>query len=197
MAGGFFALERRTLQTECMCAEDSARYNCAVQRTRKRKPPRLELILQFYDAPVFFVTFNTHGRRSLLACAEVHEAFVDYCTKASDYRVGVGRYVMMPDHVHLFVSFGDGATTTLGTWIKGLKRQLDRSLLSLGAQPFAVPGQKLRSFWQPGFHDHLLRSDESYAQKWDYVRENPVRAGFGTDAEAWEFAGEIMRIDRV
>ena len=30
---------------------------------------------------------------------------------------------------------------------------------------------------QEGFFDHLLRSYESYAQKWEYVRENPVRAG--------------------
>src|SRR4029077_12085115 len=26
------------------------------------------------------------------------------------------------------------------------------------------------------FFDHLLRSEESYDQKWNYVRDNPVRA---------------------
>ncbi len=103
----------------------------------------------------------------------------------------------MPDHVHLFASFGTGATATLGTWIKGLKRYLDRCLLSLGIQPCALPGQKLRSFWQPGFHDHLLRSGESYAQKWGYVRQNPVRASLVKDAADWSYAGEIVRIDRV
>ena len=131
------------------------------------------------------------------ACAEVHDALVEYCNTAADYHVGVGRYVVMPDHVHLFVGFGAGAGTTLGTWIKGLKRQLDGALLSLGREPAAAPGQKLRSFWQPGFHDHLLRNDESYAQKWEYVRENPVRAGLSRDAAGWPFAGEIVRIDRV
>jgi hypothetical protein len=30
--------------------------------------------------------------------------------------------------------------------------------------------------WQREFFDHLLRSEESYDQKWNYVRENPVRA---------------------
>ena len=144
-----------------------------MQRTRKRKPPRLDIIFQSYDAPVFLVTFNTHTRRALLACAEVHDALVEYCTKASDHHVGVGRYVVMPDHVHMFVSFGAGAVVTLGTWIKGLKRQLDRTLLSLGWEPVAVAGQKLRSFWHPGFHDHLLRNDESYAQKWEYVYQIP------------------------
>jgi hypothetical protein len=70
----------------------------------------------------------------------------------------------MPDHIHLFVRFGIGCRTTLGAWVKGLKREFDRVLLSTGHRPVARPGQKLCSFWQPGFSDHLLRSDESYAQ---------------------------------
>lgn len=79
---------------------------------------------------------------------------------------------------------------------EGLKRHLDKCLLVLGAKPFAIPGQKLNSFWQPGFHDHLLRSAESYLQKWDYVRENAVRGGLVGDAGEWPYAGEIVVIDR-
>ena len=51
--------------------------------------------------------------------------------------------------------------------------------------------------WQRGFFDHLLRSAESYGQKWNYVRENPVRAGLVAQPEDWPYAGEIIRIDRV
>ncbi|MBK8856845.1 MAG: hypothetical protein IPN11_03945 [Opitutaceae bacterium] len=29
--------------------------------------------------------------------------------------------------------------------------------------------------WQPEFFDHLMRSADSYAEKWNYVRLNPVR----------------------
>ena len=50
--------------------------------------------------------------------------------------------------------------------------------------------------WQEGFFDHILRSDESYSQKWNYVRENPVRAGFVTSTEEWPYQGEIVYIDR-
>ena len=28
-----------------------------------------------------------------------------------------------------------------------------------------------------GFFDHLIRHSESYSEKWEYVRQNPVRAG--------------------
>ncbi len=80
----------------------------AVQRVFKDKPRRLDLIFQWSNAPLYFVTFNTHARASLLATAEVREAFIKYCQRTADFRIGVGRYVIMPDHIHLFVCFGVG-----------------------------------------------------------------------------------------
>ena len=50
--------------------------------------------------------------------------------------------------------------------------------------------------WKEGFFDHVLRSDESYSQKWNYVRENPARAGLVNLAEDWPYQGEIVYIDR-
>jgi len=66
----------------------------------------------------------------------------------------------------------------------------------MGSQRVQLAGQKLSSFWQPGFNDHVLRNDESYAQKWEYVFQNPVRGGLVARAEDWPYAGEIIRIDR-
>jgi REP-associated tyrosine transposase len=168
-----------------------------MQRKRKGKPRRLELIFQAYDCPVFLVSFNALGRRQILARKEVQSALETYCRRAADFDVGVGRYVVMPDHVHLFVCMGRDSKVTLGEWVKGLKRHLDTALLMCGLEPLAFPGQTLRSFWQPGFHDYLLRESETYAQKWDYVRENSVRAGLVARADDWPFQGEIVRIDRV
>jgi putative transposase len=167
-----------------------------VERVFKDKPPRLDLIFQRSNPPVYFVTFNTHTRATLLATSEVHESFIEYCRCAAEFRIGVGRYVLMPDHIHLFVRFGTGCTSTLGTWVKGLKRHLDRILLSTGHQPLQLARQKLSSFWQPGFNDRVLRSDESYMQKWEYVFQNPVRGGLVDRAEDWPYAGEIVRIYR-
>jgi hypothetical protein len=36
-----------------------------------------------------------------------------------------------------------------------------------------------------------FRSEESYDQKWNYVRDNPVRAKLAQSAAEWPFAGEI------
>ena len=47
------------------------------------------------------------------------------------------------------------------------------------------------TIWQREFFGHLPRSEESYNQKWNYVRDNPVRAGLARSAADWPFAGEI------
>ena len=69
-----------------------------MQRVLKGKPPRLDLFFQRLNAPVYFVTFNTHARVNLLAIPEVHEVFVVYCRRAAGFRIGVGRYVLMRPH---------------------------------------------------------------------------------------------------
>ncbi len=123
-------------------------------------------------------------------------AFQYYARHATEYQISVGRYVIMPDHVHLFVCFSRDCQRSLGEWIKGLKKCLGCALRSLGIEITGRAGQQLCSFRQPGFHDHPLRSDESYAKKWSYVRENPVRAGLVAHADDWLYAGEIDHIDR-
>jgi putative transposase len=145
-------------------------------------PPRLRWI--FPRHPVFFVTFCTYRRRKLLASHRIHTPFVTFAIRAySEYGIAVGRYVIMPDHLHLFVCGPDDFE--LGRWIGMLKQALARQT-----------GQSKATVWQRGFFDHLLRTDESYAQKWNYVRENPVRAGLVKQADDWPYSGEIVVINR-
>jgi hypothetical protein len=40
-----------------------------------------------------------------------------------------------------------------------------------------------------------LRSSESYSEKWNYVRENPVRSEFVTSADGRPYSGEIERLE--
>ena len=89
-----------------------------MKRDFERRPPRLGRI--FATGPLCFVTFCTHERQRFLAKDEVHTAFVLFAKRAKDnFNVAVGRYVIMPDHVHLFVR-GD-YNFRLGPWIGALK----------------------------------------------------------------------------
>ena len=119
-------------------------------------------------------------------CDNVHAAFVLFARRAEhDFNIAVGRYVIMPEHVHFFVR--GGPEFRLSRWVGLLKQALAKAAKLSAAK---------KQVWQEGFFDHLLRSDESYAQKWEYVRENPVRAGLVKFAQDWPYQGEIVHIDR-
>jgi len=148
-----------------------------------RTPPRLEWI--FPDSPVFFITFCAYRRHRLLANRAVHLAFQRFALSAyRDYNVAVERYVIMPDHIHLFVCGPDDFL--LGRWIGALKQALAKAITNHSARS---------PIWQRGFFDHILRSNESYSEKWEYVRDNPKRAGLISNGEEWPYAGEIVAIE--
>jgi REP element-mobilizing transposase RayT len=133
--------------------------------------------------PFYFITFNTYERRNILASDDVHETFRSFCQRAEDeHDVAVGRYVLMPDHAHFFVAFPPHGIT-LTKWIKSMRSVLSKTLLESGRR---------KPHWQEGFFDHVLRSAESYAQKWEYVRMNPVRAGLCASPKQWPYQGEIV-----
>ena len=45
--------------------------------------------------------------------------------------------------------------------------------------------------WQPDYFDRYLRSSESYSDKWQYVEQNPVRAGLVGRVEDWPYRGNV------
>jgi REP element-mobilizing transposase RayT len=121
-----------------------------------------------------------------LARDDVHAAFIVFGNRAERaFNFAVGRYVIMPDHVHLFVR--GNSNFILGRWVGQLKQALAKA---------AGLSRAKTQIWQEGFFDHLLRSDESYSQKWNYVRKNPVRAGLVQTVNDWPYQGEIVYIDR-
>jgi REP element-mobilizing transposase RayT len=115
------------------------------------------------------------NRRKVLATAEMQEQLLQAWQAAN--RWIVGRYVIMPDHVHLFCTPGTNPPTPLAQWITYWKR--------------LVAFRHGQTFWQKNYWDTQLRHHESYAQKWEYVRTNPVRAGLCGTPDDWPLQGEL------
>jgi putative transposase len=92
----------------------------------------------------------------------------------------VSDYLLMPDHLHLFCAPRD-LHFTIERWMGFWK---DR---------FAKLHPVCGKFQAGGFH-HRLRDGESYAQKWQYVRENPVRKGLVANPDDWPYAGKVHQI---
>jgi REP element-mobilizing transposase RayT len=84
----------------------------------------------------------------------------------------------MPDHVHLFCAPYDTAFT-FEKWVTFWERAFRR----------VHKDPHLR--WQAHPFHHRLRRPESYTDKWNYVRENPMRKGLVKDAKDWPYQGML------
>ncbi|MFO7899947.1 MAG: transposase [Planctomycetota bacterium] len=133
--------------------------------------------------PVFYITTCTRDRAAILVANDVVEILRGNWKRCSPlYAWAVGPYVVMPDHVHFFCwSARDAATLSefVGKWKEWTSKRIAR-----------LPGIT-GPVWQQEFFDHVLRSSESYRAKWQYMRENPVRAGLVSHAEEWPYSGQI------
>ena len=134
-------------------------------------------------AVIYFLTCCTANRQKILATPVAHTAVVMAWRKLGHWRVG--RYVIMPDHVHFFASPPD-REASLSSFLQGFRSFVTKSLRPQG-YPYPL--------WQREFFDHLLRSEESYRSKWEYVRQNPIRQGLIKRAEDWPYAGEIHPLE--
>jgi REP element-mobilizing transposase RayT len=135
------------------------------------------------DNPIYFITTCTLLRKPILASKQV-AAILSKEWRDARNRHGwaIGRYVIMPDHVHFFCAPQHDAKP-LSIFIGFWKEWTSKDVKS---------GERLSSsLWQEEFFDHVLRSPESYGEKWNYVRENPVRAGLVANADDWPWQGEI------
>lgn len=134
--------------------------------------------------PLVFVTTCTAARKPVLADAAVAAVCREEWLHAKQ-RHGwtLGTYVIMPDHAHFFcVATADAKplSTFVGKWKEWTAKRLQRE--------HALPSP----LWQPEFFDRVLRRDEDYAAKIEYMRQNPVRAGLVHAAEHWPWQGMIF-----
>ncbi|MCB1095205.1 MAG: hypothetical protein KDN22_06460 [Verrucomicrobiae bacterium] len=126
------------------------------------------------DEATYFITINcrNRGKRQLSVGDVPGKLFGTvghYC--------GVGRwcpeiFLLMPDHLHALIVFswadGDGINAVLSDW----KRYTARNI---GIE------------WQRDYFDHRIRNDVDHAEKWAYIRDNPVRKGFVASYDQWPY----------
>ncbi len=128
---------------------------------------------------IIFLTVCTNGRLPLLASDEAHSAILAAWSRASHWLVG--RYVLLPDHLHLFCAPGIWPPHPLKLWAGYWQNLVTRSW----------PRPKEKPIWQKDHWDRQLRSSDSYDEKWLYVCGNPVRHGLVKKISEWPYQGEI------
>ncbi len=115
---------------------------------------------------VYLVTAVTRNRKALFRDFQSARILVQSLHAESDNATTLA-YVVMPDHLHWLLQLKGGLS--LSGVIQRIKsasaHRINRHLQARGA------------IWQPGFHDHAVRTEEDLRQLARYVVANPLRAG--------------------
>ena len=81
--------------------------------------------------------------------------------------LSMDHYVIMPDHVHLLLRIcttGEGRAMLAPTISRVIRQFKGAVTKRLGFSP-----------WQKLYYDHVIRDDEDYLQKWNYIEGNPMK----------------------
>ena len=178
-------------------------------------PPRIPVWLPLDKPVVYFVTFCVQDRQPVLANPRVLMAVRLAVARLEHWWLYAA--IVMPDHLHVLAAPAD-REMAVGNLSGALKRWIRQEVVGptrldncRASAPLAVGGMATGAValqndpnivrqaplaasesatweWQRGSFDRLLRTEESAQAKWEYMRENPVRAMLVPRWEDWPFS---------
>lgn len=93
--------------------------------------------------------------------------------------------VVMPDHVHLLAQplpTSEDEYINLGKIIKSVKSYSSRHINQRRGRSGSV--------WQPERFDRMVRDDAEFLEKWQYIRNNPIKDGLAECPEDYPWLYE-------
>ncbi|HAP36011.1 MAG TPA: hypothetical protein DCQ28_08740 [Bacteroidetes bacterium] len=95
-------------------------------------------------------------------------------------------FCIMPNHLHLVVEILEKHKIIADVSSKYLTKVL-QSLKSYTAIKSNRILQREGQFWQSENYDRVIRNEKEFEEVINYVVNNPVKAGFVSDAKNWQF----------
>ncbi len=135
----------------------------------------LRLAAWNYTSPgPYFVTVCTANRRPWFSDEALRGVVIDGLRRAADeLSVHVHDMVVASDHLHALVTLPGWANVDLGKWV-GRGKVLIGRRLAIG-YPEGGQCPPLRRFWQNQFYDHVIRNDEDFRVKAQYIVNHPFK----------------------
>ncbi|HWB20589.1 MAG TPA: class I tRNA ligase family protein [Phycisphaerales bacterium] len=136
----------------------------------------------------YFVTFRlgqgslSESERQIVLNSAVHW----HGERAVVYLVTV-----MPDHVHLLIK---PLEKTAGHW-HSLPDILHR-IKSFSAHEILKQRGAEGHLWQSEYFDRVIRDEEEFLEKWNYIWNNPVKAGLAREPDQYLFTKQLSDDDR-
>lgn len=165
-------------------------------------PKRKQIRLKDYDYSqngYYFITICTKDRQQILSdvrrggvllrpMGEIVENEMKQLTQR--FKIEIEPYVIMPDHIHMIIKINHGtqhiiqraeqspAPTTVGDIICALK-SLTTKIANKNDNCFG------RKIWQRNYYEHIIRDENDYVAKAEYIFNNPLKWEFERDDGLW------------
>jgi putative transposase len=124
------------------------------------------------------VTFRTVG---VELSEELRATILGALRYFDDQRYTLWAAVVMPDHAHLLLT---PLEQEPGRWWS-LSRIL-HSLKAYTAKEVNARFQRLGVVWMQESFDRIVRDEAELIEKWQYIRNNPIKRGLCERAEDWD-----------
>ena len=138
------------------------------------RPARGEIRSSEYS---YFVSTQTHGRRSLFQVEKYARLMVDVLKHYDGTGYVLHAYVVMPDHLHALLTPSEAIEKSVQLIKGGFSFRVKRE--------YGMNGE----VWQPGFTDHRIRDSEDWERHLKYIQLNPVEARLVEDSVLYEWMG--------
>jgi len=175
-----FSNHRESAKTARLCnkaAHAPARRTMITSRSNpyeyRRRLPHFQK-----TARPMFVTFRKLSRDPFPPAARTQ--VLEHCFYENTRTIHLHCAVVMPEHVHLLLTplaDSDNSPFPLFRILKRIKGVSARRINQLLGTEGPV--------WQDESFDHVLRSTESFSEKLEYLRQNPVRRGLSAAPETY------------
>lgn len=86
---------------------------------------------------------------------------------------GIGAYVIMPNHVHMILHISATNIVQGPMWASAPTQAKIPSLVK--SWKILTTKELGRSIWQRSYYDHIIRDEQDYVTKVQYIEENPAK----------------------
>ncbi len=155
-------------------------------KASRRKLPHWEL-----NGSIYHITFATWDRLELNETAR--QLVLDACLFFNLKRYEVFAIVVMHDHVHLLIKPWEKTETdrrdAYPTEYWSIS-SIMHSIKSCTSKQIPKVMKHIGTLWSQESYDRIIRDEGEFKNTWEYIRQNPVKAGLSASPEEYPFFWE-------
>jgi putative transposase len=132
------------------------------------------------DGARYHVAARANRKEMILQPEAIKKLFLSTVKRAKvKYRFTIGNFCLMNNHFHMIIQPAPGySLSRIMQWILGVF-----------AMSYNRRSKLVGHVWMARFISHILSSLKDYLRAFEYIDQNPVRAGLVLESREWEFGG--------